>query len=98
MWSIFMHDYYQLAFLLSLTRKYMLWKSFYHDFSTWKAPASGGTKGLCPLDPKVALPALTIYPGAVPVYEHCVFDLRTKANMIQLHLPYKTSYNLKLIL
>ena len=45
------------AFLSSLTRKYVLWKGFYHDFSTIKkASASGGlcpltpTKGLCPLD------------------------------------------------
>ena len=38
----------------SLTKKYVLWKGFYHDFSTKKASASGAwpqTKGLCPLDP-----------------------------------------------
>ena len=32
----------KLAFLTSLTRKYVLWKGFYHDFSTKKASASGG--------------------------------------------------------
>ena len=32
----------KLAFLSSLTRKYVLWKGFYHDFSTKKASASGG--------------------------------------------------------
>ena len=32
----------KLAFLSSLTRKYMLWKGFYHDFSTKKASALGG--------------------------------------------------------
>ena len=47
----------KLAFLSSLTSKYMLWKGFYHDFSTKKASASGGfpltpTKGLCPLHPR----------------------------------------------
>ena len=26
----------KLALLSSLMRKYMLWKGFYHDFSTWK--------------------------------------------------------------
>ena len=31
----------KLAFLSSLTRKYVLWKGFYHDFSTQKASASG---------------------------------------------------------
>ena len=45
----------KLAFLSSLMRKYMLWKGFYHNFSTKKASASGGlnpTKGLCPLVPR----------------------------------------------
>ena len=47
----------KLAFLSSLTTKYVLWKGFYHDFSTKKASASGGfaltpTKGLCPMDPR----------------------------------------------
>ena len=32
----------KLAFLSSLTRKYVLWKGFYHDFSTKKASAPGG--------------------------------------------------------
>ena len=32
----------KLAFLSSLTRKYVLWKGFYHDFSTNKASASEG--------------------------------------------------------
>ena len=53
----------KLAFLSSLTMKNVLWKGFYHYFSTKKASASGGfasltpTKGLCPLDPP---------PGALP--------------------------------
>ena len=34
----------KLAFLSSLTRKYMLWKGFYHDFSIKKASASGGER------------------------------------------------------
>ena len=53
------------AFLSSLTRKYMLWEGFYHNFCTKKVLASGGftpdpptkrlclpalTRGLCPLD------------------------------------------------
>ena len=45
----------KLAFLSSLTRKYVIWKGFYHNFSAKKASASGGfapTKGLCPLDPR----------------------------------------------
>ena len=34
-------------------RKYVLWKGFYHDFSTKKASASGDfTKGICFLDPR----------------------------------------------
>ena len=32
----------KLTFMSSLTRKYVLWKGFYHDFSTKKASASGG--------------------------------------------------------
>ena len=32
----------KLAFLSSLTRKYVLWKFFYHDFITKNASASGG--------------------------------------------------------
>ena len=32
----------KLAFLYSLTRKYVLWKGFYQDFSIKKALASGG--------------------------------------------------------
>ena len=42
----------KLAFLSSLTRKYVLWKGFYHDFSTKKASALTTTKELCPLDPR----------------------------------------------
>ena len=67
----------------SLMKKYVLWKGFYHDFSTKKASASGAwpqTKGLCspgprrgrggtaPWTTKVPLPPLTIYPGAAPGY------------------------------
>ena len=32
----------KLAFLSSLMRKYVLWKGFYHDFSTKNASALGG--------------------------------------------------------
>ena len=57
----------KLAFLSSLTRKYILWEGFYHDFSTKKASTSGGfapwhpqrgsapwtsAMGCCPLDPQ----------------------------------------------
>ena len=47
----------KLAFLSVLTREYVLWKGFYHDFSTKEASALRGlrpltpTKGFCPLDP-----------------------------------------------
>ena len=59
----------KLAFLSSLTRKYVLWKGFYHDFSTKKASASGGNphQGVLPPGPLGSLaPPLTIYPGATP--------------------------------
>ena len=62
----------KLAFLSSLRKKYMLWEGFYKDFSTKKMSASGDfppptpTKRLCPLDPKVPLLPLTIYPDAIP--------------------------------
>ena len=59
----------------------MLWKGFYHDFSTKKASASGGFPdphqgALPPGPPPGELPPgpprfpcpLTIYPGAAPVY------------------------------
>ena len=58
----------KLAFLSSLTRKYMLWEGSYHDFSTKKVSASTSTKGPCPQIPAVPLPPLTIYPGTAPVY------------------------------
>ena len=70
------------AFLSSLTRKYVLWKGFYHDFSTKKAsalsaddnsrpPPRGSAPwtpagGASPMTPEVPSPSLTIYPGAVP--------------------------------
>ena len=50
----------------------MLWKGFYHDFSTKKASASGGfapsppPRGSAPWTPEVPSPPLTIYPGAAP--------------------------------
>ena len=54
----------KLAFLSSLSRKYVLWKGFYHDSITKKASASGGA----PWTPEVPSPPLTIYPGgAAPV-------------------------------
>ena len=76
----------KLAFLSSLMRKYVLWKGFYHNFSTKKGfsfrelrPLTP-TKGLCPLDPRRGTapwtpkvpspPPLTIYPGAAPAYSH----------------------------
>ena len=57
----------------------MLWKGFYHDFSTKEASASGGE--LCPpASPLGALPPaplrflrpLTIYPGGAPAYDQCI--------------------------
>ena len=46
----------KLAFLPYLTRKYVLWKGFYHDFSTKKASAGlfplDPRRGRCPLDPQ----------------------------------------------
>ena len=75
----------KLAFLSSLTRKYVLWKGGYHDFSTEKASASGGfapwppPRGSAPWTPaggaapwthEVPLPPLTIYPGAAPEYNY----------------------------
>ena len=74
----------KLAFLLSLTRKYMLWEGFDHNFSTKKASAS---RGLCPLTPTRGSapwtpeflsppPPPTIYPGAAPVgsmpFDECI--------------------------
>ena len=61
----------KLDFLSSLLRKYMFWKSFYHNFSTKKASASGDLvpwphQGALPLDPQVPSTPLTIYPGATP--------------------------------
>ena len=41
----------KLAFLSSLTRKYVLWKGFYHDFNTKKASASDPHKGALPPGP-----------------------------------------------
>ena len=52
----------KLAFLSPLTRKYILWKDFYHDFSTKKASASGGfapwppSRGSAPWTPEVPSP------------------------------------------
>ena len=72
----------KLAFLTSLTRKFVLWKGFYHDFSPKKAFSFRGlrplspTKGLCPLDPhcgrypldpRGSFAAPKIYLGAAPV-------------------------------
>ena len=62
----------KLAFLLSLTSNNMLWKGFYHDFSTNKASASGASPSdphqgaLPPGPPRIPCPPLTIYPGAAP--------------------------------
>ena len=69
----------KLAFLSSLTRKYVLWKGFYHDFSTKKASASGGfapwppPRGFAPWTPEVPSPSLTIYPGAAPACYYCIY-------------------------
>ena len=53
----------KLAPLSSLTRKYMLWEGFYHNFSTKKASASGGP---FLLDPQGTYAPQKIYPGATP--------------------------------
>ena len=63
----------KLAFLSSLTRKYVLWKGFYHDFSTKKASASQKgfqpqPRGSAPWTPEVPSLPLKIYPGADPAY------------------------------
>ena len=60
----------KLAFLSSLKRKYMLWKGFYHDFSTKNASASGALPpgpppGALPPGPPRFLAPLTIFPGAI---------------------------------
>ena len=48
-WGIFMHqNLSKLAFLSSLTRKYVLWKGFYHNFSTKKALSPGPPRFLRP--------------------------------------------------
>ena len=68
------------ASLSSLTRKYMHWEGFYHNFSTKKASELQAalpwppSKGLCcwtPLQwtPEVVLPPLTMYPAAAPTQE-----------------------------
>ena len=71
----------KLAFLTSLTRTYVFWKGFYHNFSTKKASASGGElcpldprRGRCPLDPEDPLPPLTIDPGAAPAYTMSMWE------------------------
>ena len=79
-----------LAFLSSLTRKYVLWKGFYHDFSTKKASALGGfapwppprgsvpwtpAGGAAPWTPEVPSPPLTIYPGAAPGFNQNECDV-----------------------
>ena len=71
----------KLAFVSSLTRKYVLWKGFYHDFSTKKASASPdphqGALSLdprqwrCPLDSRGSFAPLPIYPGAALVKVSC---------------------------
>ena len=64
----------KLPFLSSLTRKYVLWKGFYHDFSTKQTSASGGFApdphqgALPPGPPRFLCPPLTIYPGTAPEY------------------------------
>ena len=66
----------KLAFLSSLTRKCVIWKGFYHNFSAKKASASGAfapwppPRGSAPWTPEVPSPSLTIYPGATPVHAH----------------------------
>ena len=61
----------KLAFLSSLRRKYVLWKGFYHNFSTKKASPRGYAPwtpagGTAPWTPEVPSPSLTIYPGSAP--------------------------------
>ena len=50
-------------------KKYLLWKGFYHDFSTKEASASDPHQGACPLAPRGSFAPLAIYPGAAPVFK-----------------------------
>ena len=82
----------KLALLSSLTRKYVLWKGFYHNFSTKKASASGGFAPwtpevpLPPLAPPLIVPTPIAFIGKLPsapvviqyIQWHCYFFCRTK--------------------
>ena len=59
----------KLAFLSSLTRKYVLWKGFYHNFSTKKASAP---RGIAPWTPEVPSP-----PNDLPWCRPCARALRS---------------------
>ena len=56
----------KLAFLSSLMRKYVLWKGFYHDFSTKRAAASGGFAPWPPSRGSVSGPQLGALPPGPP--------------------------------
>ena len=96
----------KLAFLTSLIRKYVLWKGFYHDFSTKKVSASGGfapwppprgsapwtpARGPAPWTPEVTSPPLTIYPAAAPV---CDTIIVYRAMWFKLPSFYSVTYRI----
>ena len=88
----------KLAFLSSLTRKYVLWKGFYHNFSTKKASASRGFapdphQGALPPGPPwflrpslrftLALPLLRLYADAW--YSGYLVLMYSSAHQLQSH-------------
>ena len=78
----------KLAFLSSLTRKYVLWKGFYHDFSTKKASASGGfapwppPRGSAPWTPEVPSPPKDL-PWRLPWIQASTLDLSYSTRKIK---------------
>ena len=88
MWGIFIRQkLLKQAFLSSWTRKYMLCKEFYHDFSTKMHQLHGASlpdpiKGLCPWTPEFNLPLVSIYPGATPDYMY------GQLYMHEVHIPH----------
>ena len=71
-WGIFIHQVIKIvAFLSSLTRKYILWNASITILALKKGFSFRGlhppwppTKGLCPLDPRGSFAPLTTYPRA----------------------------------
>ena len=91
----------KLAFLSSLTRKYVLWKGFYHDFSTKNASASGGfapsppsrgsapwtpTRGAAPWTPEVPSPPNDL-PWRRPCYNYMYVPVPNYMNCDKMN-PY----------